>query len=120
CVRPFFRNVSGGPAQCLRRATRSFQEKHSQTGILMVSRDEVLAVVLRNMVDTVEELEDVEVDPAQSMVDLGVNSLDIVEIVSCSMRELKIKVPRAELKTLENINMLVDLLHRVVVEKAQL
>ena len=86
----------------------------------MVTRDEVLNVVLRNMVDTVEELEDVEIDPAQSMVDLNVNSLDIVEIVSCSMRELKVKVPRSELRTLENINNLVDLLYRVASEKAQI
>ncbi len=83
----------------------------------MVTREKVLAVVLSNMIDTVESLEDVEIDPTQSMVDLGVNSLDIVEIVSCSMRELKVKVPRSELKTLNNIDSLVDLLHQVVAEK---
>ena len=85
-----------------------------------MTRDDVLDVVLRNMVDTVEELEGVEIDPAQSMKDLGANSLDIVEVVSCSMRELRVKVPRSELKTLQNINELVDLLHKVVGEKARL
>ena len=86
----------------------------------MRTREEVLEVVLRNMVDTVDELEGVEIDPAQSMKDLGANSLDIVEVVSCSMRELKVKVPRSELKTLSNINELVDLLHKVVNDKEKL
>lgn len=44
---------------------------------------------------------------------LGVHGLDIVEIVSCSMRELKIKVPRSQLAKLENVDQLVDLLHEV-------
>ena len=82
-----------------------------------MTREDVLEVVLRNLVDTVEELEGVEIDPAESMKDLGANSLDIVEVVSCSMRELKVKVPRSELKTLKNINELVELLFQVVSEK---
>ena len=36
-----------------------------------MTRDKVLEVVLENMVDTVEELEGVEIDPAKSMKDLG-------------------------------------------------
>ena len=82
-----------------------------------MSREKVLEVVLRHLADTIEELEDVEIDPARSMKDLGANSLDIVEVVSCSMRELKVKVPRSELNSLENINQLVDLLHKTVEEK---
>ncbi|MEZ4427232.1 MAG: phosphopantetheine-binding protein [Nannocystaceae bacterium] len=85
---------------------------------MAITREKVLEVVKKHLVDTVEDLEGVEIDPAKSMKDLGANSLDIVEIVSCSMRELKVKVPRAELNTLENINQLVDLLHKVAVEKA--
>ena len=66
----------------------------------MVTREAVLDVVKRHLVDTIEELEGVEIDPSKSMKDLGANSLDIVEVVSCSMRELKVKVPRAELKAM--------------------
>ena len=84
-----------------------------------MTREQVLEVVKRNMVDTIEELEGVEIDPAKSMKDLGANSLDIVEVVSCSMRELKVKVPRSQLKSLQNINELVDMLHTVVQEKDQ-
>ena len=83
----------------------------------MTSREQVLEIVTENLVDTIEELEGVEIDPARSMKDLGANSLDIVEVVSCSMRQLKVKVPRAELNNLENINQLVDLLYTTVQEK---
>jgi len=84
-----------------------------------MTREDVLEVVTRHLVDTIEELEGVEIDPAKSMKDLGANSLDIVEVVSCSMRELKVKVPRSELNKLENINQLVELLHTSVQEKEQ-
>ncbi len=84
-----------------------------------MTREDVLEVVTRHLVDTIEELEGVEIDPAKSMKDLGANSLDIVEVVSCSMRELKVKVPRSELNKLENIHQLVDLLHKSVQEKEQ-
>jgi len=83
-----------------------------------MSREDVLEVVKRHLVDTIEELEGVEIDPVKSMKDLGANSLDIVEVVSCSMRELKVKVPRSELNTLESIEQLVDILHKSVEEKA--
>jgi hypothetical protein len=42
------------------------------------------------------------------------SSLDIVEVVSCSMRELKVRVPRSELAKLRDIGGLVDLLHSSV------
>lgn len=76
----------------------------------MLNREEVVEVVTRNLVDTIEELEGVEIDTSKSMKDLGANSLDIVEVVSCSMRELKVKIPRSELNRLTNIDELVDLL----------
>jgi acyl carrier protein len=84
-----------------------------------MSREEVLEVVKRHLVDTIEELEGVEIDPAKSMKDLGANSLDMVEVVSCSMRELKVKIPRSELNKLANINELVDLLLKTHQEKQQ-
>ncbi len=85
----------------------------------MITREEVLEVVKGHLVDTIEELEGVEIDPSKSMKDLGANSLDMVEIVSCSMRELKVKVPRSELNKLTDINALVDMLHEYAVEKAK-
>jgi len=84
----------------------------------MANRKQVLAVVMENMIDILEVDRDL-IDPQKSMVDLGANSLDIVEVVSCSMRELRVKVPRSELSKLTNVNGLVDLLVEVSEEKAR-
>lgn len=82
-----------------------------------MEREEILVVVKKHILDIAEDLTEEKIDPAKSMKDLGINSLDIVEVVSCSMRELKVKVPRSELSKLSNINGLVDLLYRVSLEK---
>ena len=83
----------------------------------MATREDILVVVKKHIMDISEDLTEQQIYPAVSMKDLGINSLDIVEVVSCSMRELKVKVPRSELSKLTNIDGLVDLLHRVSIEK---
>ena len=84
-----------------------------------MTREDVLAVVKKHILDISEDLTEDQVDPAKSMKDLGVNSLDIVEVVTCSMRELKVKVPRSELSDLTNIDGLVDILCQALVQKDQ-
>jgi polyketide biosynthesis acyl carrier protein len=76
-----------------------------------MTRDDVLTVVRKHVLAALDDLAPEAFDPAKSMKDLGANSLDIVEVVSRSMRELRVKVPRSELSKLSNINELVDLLH---------
>ncbi|MGZ3883687.1 MAG: phosphopantetheine-binding protein [Bacteroidia bacterium] len=49
-----------------------------------------------------------QIDPAKKFTDYGANSLDIVEIVSGAMRELKVKIPRTELSDIQNISGLID------------
>lgn len=82
-----------------------------------MDRAEIEAVVKKHLLEVVDDLKEADIDTTKSMKDLGANSLDIVEVVSCSMRELKVKVPRSELSKLTNIDGLVDLLH--VVSKAK-
>lgn len=82
------------------------------------TRQDVFAVVKKHLTDIVEEIDPAHVTDEASMKDLGANSLDIVEVVSCSMRELEVRVPRSELQTLTNIGGLVDLLHRVCQERS--
>jgi acyl carrier protein len=79
-----------------------------------MNRDQVREVVFKHISGAVEGLRAAEIDPSRSLRDYGVNSLDMVEIVSRCMRELKVKVPRVELRKLTNINGLIDLLHRVL------
>jgi acyl carrier protein len=83
----------------------------------MVTREQILDTVKKHLMDNLEDLKDEAFDPARSMKELGANSLDIVEVVSCTMRDLKIKVPRAELSKLTNVDGLVDLLYKVATEK---
>ncbi|XXV32349.1 phosphopantetheine-binding protein [Sorangium sp. So ce1389] len=61
----------------------------------------------------VNGLEGREIDPSKSMVEFGASSLDIVEVVSASMRELQIRVPRTELAPLRNMDELVDLFTKI-------
>jgi acyl carrier protein len=42
------------------------------------------------------------------MRDLGVNSLDLIEVVQAVMRELDIKIPRSKLADIETINGLAE------------
>jgi acyl carrier protein len=77
-----------------------------------MNREHVSTVVLKHIAAAVEGLPMAEIDPAQSLKYYGVNSLDMVEVVSRSMRELKVKVPRSELRNLTNIDGLIDCLHR--------
>lgn len=83
-----------------------------------MDRDHVLNVVSKHIKLNADGLEGTTIDPTKSMKEFGLSSLDTVEIVSASMRELKIKVPRTELANLSNINELVDLFLRVKQEQA--
>lgn len=81
-----------------------------------MTKEHILAVVKKHLMATIDGLTEAQIEPAKSMKELGANSLDIVEIVSVSMRELKVKVPRSELSKLTNIGGLVDLLHTVATQ----
>jgi len=82
-----------------------------------MERDQIRDVVTKYLCRAIDAAPDA-IDTSRSMKELGANSLDIVEVVSTSMRELKVKVPRAELAKLTNIDGLVDLLYAAVAAKA--
>jgi acyl carrier protein len=85
----------------------------------MADRKEEIFVVVRNhLCSIVETIDAHQVEREASMKDLGASSLDMVEVVSCSMRELRVRVPRAELSKVRNIGELVDLLDEVSAAKA--
>jgi acyl carrier protein len=84
---------------------------------MAMTREDVLEVVKKHAMDTIEDLEEGALDNANSLVEVGANSLDVVEIVSLSMRELKVKVPREELMKVESFDGLIDLLYSAVQER---
>jgi acyl carrier protein len=76
-----------------------------------MDRAEILAIVIKHFRAHVDLSESAVVDPTRSMLDQGAQSLDLMEIVSASMRELRIKVPRTTLRELKNIDQLVDVFY---------
>ncbi len=73
-----------------------------------MTKEEVIEVIKRNIVDNLDDVEEANIDPQKSMKDYGANSLDMIEVVSTSMRELNIKIPRAELADIATIDQLAD------------
>jgi acyl carrier protein len=72
-----------------------------------MEREAILAVIEKHLQKSVSGITE-KVDADKKFTDYGANSLDIVEIVSGSMRELKIKIPRTELSDIQNISGLID------------
>lgn len=50
-------------------------------------------------------------DESKSVIELGGDSLDAVEIAAASAKQLKIKLPRIKLMEVHNLKGLIDLLH---------
>ena len=82
-----------------------------------MEREAIASVVRKHLIAVVGDLKETDLDMSRSMKDFGANSLDIVDVVSSAMRELKVKVPRSELSKLTNMNGLVDLLYVSLQEK---
>ena len=73
-----------------------------------MTKEQVIEVIKKNIVANIDDIDADTIDPQKSMKDYGANSLDMIEVVSTSMRELKIKVPRSELADINNIDQLAD------------
>lgn len=73
-----------------------------------MTKQEVIEVIKKNIVENLDDIDIKDIDPSKSMKDYGANSLDIIEVVSCSMRDLDIKIPRSELADIGNIDQLAD------------
>ena len=76
------------------------------------TRDEMFAVVKANIQEIVEGAKGADIKETDSMRDYGADSLEIVEVVSRSMKDLKIKVPRTELSGAKNLKDLLDLFEK--------
>ena len=72
-----------------------------------MDREEIIRVLDKHLARVMDD-DSLHIEDEKQLRDYGVTSLDIVEIVSASMRELKIKIPRPELGEIENIGQLVD------------
>ncbi len=77
-----------------------------------MNRETILFVVKKHISNAVDGVDEAGIDHEKSMADYGASSLDIVSVVSSSMRELKIKIPRTELKNVKTIGELADLFEK--------
>ena len=73
-----------------------------------MTKEDVIKVIKSNIVDNLDDINEEDIDVSKSMKDYGANSLDIIEVVSSSMRELNIKIPRSELADITTIDELAD------------
>ena len=82
------------------------------------SNAEVFEVVKKHFLDICPDAPADRVTPEVSMKDLGASSLDMVEVVTSSMRELGVRIPREALSEIKNIGGLVDVLLAAIAKKA--
>jgi acyl carrier protein len=68
----------------------------------------IIEVIKENIIKNIDGVKKEDIDVSKSMKDYGANSLDIIEVVSCSMRELNLKIPRSELTDIKDINELAE------------
>lgn len=83
-----------------------------------MTREEIFAVVRSSIVTIVEDVREDAITEDVSMRDLGADSLQIVEVVSRSMKELRLRVPRTELSQAKSLSDLLDLFERAAAERA--
>ncbi|BCA96659.1 acyl carrier protein [Legionella antarctica] len=74
-----------------------------------MNREEIFSVIKQNIHSVIDGAEGKEITEEDSMNDFGADSLEIVEVVSRSMRKLEIKIPRTELGKAKNLGDLVSL-----------
>ena len=83
-----------------------------------MTHEEIFAVVKTNVQMVIEDARGKEITEANSMRDYGADSLEIVEVVSRSMKQLKIKVPRTMLSDARNLGDLVALFEQAYAKAA--
>jgi acyl carrier protein len=78
-----------------------------------MTRDELIKLIIEKAAESVPNLDTTNIDTSLSLRDYGASSLDLVEIVSELMQELRIRIPREELNKISSIDSLADLLLRL-------
>lgn len=77
----------------------------------MTSKEEIFRVVKGVIAEMLPDLDPAEIEAAQSLTELGANSVDRTEVAVLSMEKLDISVPLVELAKVKNLEQLVDFLH---------
>jgi acyl carrier protein len=82
-----------------------------------MTREEILAVVRSNIGAIVEDVQADSITEEMSLDDLGADSLQVVEVISRSMKQLRLRVPRTELLRARNLSELVDIFEKAAAQQ---
>jgi len=83
-----------------------------------MTRDEIFGALKENMRAIISAAKSAEILETKSLVnDFGADSLEIVEVVSRTMKQLRLKVPRTELADALTIGDLVSLFEQAAIRK---
>lgn len=82
----------------------------------MHSRAEIRGLLAENVRFVVEDADETDLDEQKSMTDYGADSLESIEIISRTLKQLGAKVPRTELSAVDNIGELVTLIEKAVLD----
>lgn len=73
-----------------------------------ITKDDVVDTIHKHILAEMDDVDADDLEFAESFRDFGISSLDLLEVVSASMRDLGIKVPKAELADIESVDQLAD------------
>jgi acyl carrier protein len=82
-----------------------------------MSREEIFSVISANVRAIIRGADGKEILETNSMRDYGADSLEMIEVVSRSMKQLRIKVPRARLLPVKNLKELIDVFEEFAVKQ---
>jgi len=77
-----------------------------------MDKESIFEVIKASVRRVLGDVADDEIAAHKSLVDLGANSVDRVEVAMYSMEQLDLKIPRMELSQARNIQGLVDILYK--------
>ena len=77
-----------------------------------MTQQAVLEVVLRHLHELVPGTATAEIHLDTPLVELGADSLDLVDVASRSMQEMSVTIPRSEIGRIRTLGDLVDVLVR--------
>lgn len=75
-----------------------------------MSKEEIVHIIVKNLKAAIPDFAEETIDTGKSYKDLGISSLDLVEIASNTMRDMGVKLSPAELANAKNIDDLASLL----------
>ena len=77
-----------------------------------MTREEIFSVIKSNIEQVIEGARGMSISENDGMSELGADSLDVVEVVSRTMKQLQVKIPQEEMPDATNLKELLDLFEK--------